>query len=251
MGNEEKFCGKEFLWGSLPSLDLEAILLLTVYKAYLTFLNAASKKPIDRTRSLLPKRPSNQAPPIAGSCCRLCWSEMQDFTRNPVRAYLVSFRPIIPAKIFMNLDSIILRISLPSWFCVIHKFDKPAFSVSLSKLLIKTLDRGMALESIPQPCPRCRHWQYSVDTLVVQHLTTMLAMLPLVLKGETASVTRIAIFCSFRTQLSTLSSYRSASRSVVSDSLRPHGVWPARLLCPWDSPGKITGLDCHSLLQSF
>ena len=25
----------------------------------------------------------------------------------------------------------------------------------------------------------------------------------------------------------------------MSDSLRPHGLWPTRLLCPWDSPGKI------------
>ena len=29
--------------------------------------------------------------------------------------------------------------------------------------------------------------------------------------------------------------------SVVSDSLRPCGPWPARLLCPWDSPDKSTG----------
>ena len=28
------------------------------------------------------------------------------------------------------------------------------------------------------------------------------------------------------------------SRSVLSDSLRPRGLWPARLLCPWDSPGQ-------------
>ena len=27
--------------------------------------------------------------------------------------------------------------------------------------------------------------------------------------------------------------------SVVSDSLQPHGLWPARLLCPWDSPARI------------
>ena len=39
------------------------------------------------------------------------------------------------------------------------------------------------------------------------------------------------------------------SRSVVSDSLRPHGLQPARLLCLWNSPGKNTGVDCHSLLQ--
>ena len=30
--------------------------------------------------------------------------------------------------------------------------------------------------------------------------------------------------------------------SVVSDSLRPHGLQPARLLCQWDSPGKIAGV---------
>ena len=26
--------------------------------------------------------------------------------------------------------------------------------------------------------------------------------------------------------------------SVMSDSLQPCGLWPARLLCPWDSPGR-------------
>ena len=39
------------------------------------------------------------------------------------------------------------------------------------------------------------------------------------------------------------------SRSVMSDSMRPHGLQPARLLCPWDSPGKNTAVDCHFLLQ--
>ena len=39
------------------------------------------------------------------------------------------------------------------------------------------------------------------------------------------------------------------SHSVVSDSVRPHGLWPARLLCPWDSPGKNTGVGGHGLLQ--
>ena len=39
--------------------------------------------------------------------------------------------------------------------------------------------------------------------------------------------------------------------SVVSDSLRPHGLQPARLLCPWDSPGKHTGVGCHALLQGI
>ena len=26
---------------------------------------------------------------------------------------------------------------------------------------------------------------------------------------------------------------------------------PARLFCPWDSPGKTTGVDCHALLQGW
>ena len=41
------------------------------------------------------------------------------------------------------------------------------------------------------------------------------------------------------------------SRSVVSDSLRPHGLQPTRLLHPWDFPGKSTGVGCHCLLQPF
>ena len=43
----------------------------------------------------------------------------------------------------------------------------------------------------------------------------------------------------------------SVSRSVVFDSLRPHGLYPARLLCPWNSPGKNTGVVCHFLLQGI
>ena len=27
------------------------------------------------------------------------------------------------------------------------------------------------------------------------------------------------------------------------------GLWPTRLLCPWDSPGQNTGVGCHALLQ--
>ena len=39
--------------------------------------------------------------------------------------------------------------------------------------------------------------------------------------------------------------------SVVSDSLRPYGLQPNSLLCPWDSPGKNTGAGCHALLQGI
>ena len=39
--------------------------------------------------------------------------------------------------------------------------------------------------------------------------------------------------------------------SVMSDSLQPHGLYPTWLLCPWDSPGKNTGMGCHALLQGM
>ena len=35
----------------------------------------------------------------------------------------------------------------------------------------------------------------------------------------------------------------------MSDSLRPQRWQPTRLPCPWDSPGKNTGVGCHFLLQ--
>ena len=38
------------------------------------------------------------------------------------------------------------------------------------------------------------------------------------------------------------------SRSVVSDSVRPHGLQSTRLLRPWDFPGKSTGVGCHCLI---
>ena len=38
------------------------------------------------------------------------------------------------------------------------------------------------------------------------------------------------------------------SHLVVSDSSQPHGLQPTRLLCPWEFPGKSTGVGCHYLL---
>ena len=35
------------------------------------------------------------------------------------------------------------------------------------------------------------------------------------------------------------------------DSLPPLGLYPARLLCPWDSPGKNTGVSFQALLQGI
>ena len=38
---------------------------------------------------------------------------------------------------------------------------------------------------------------------------------------------------------------------VVAESLQPHGLDPARLLCPWEFSGKNTGVGCHFFLQGI
>ena len=41
------------------------------------------------------------------------------------------------------------------------------------------------------------------------------------------------------------------SCSAMSNSLQPHGLQPASLLCSWDSAGKNTGVGRHSLFQGI
>jgi len=44
---------------------------------------------------------------------------------------------------------------------------------------------------------------------------------------------------------------KCVSRSVVSDSFRPRGLGFTRPLCPWNFPGKNTGVGSCSLLQGI
>ena len=50
-------------------------------------------------------------------------------------------------------------------------------------------------------------------------------------------------------QFLALDNYVCVSRSLVFDSLRPHRLLPTRLLFPWNSLGRNTGMGCHSILQ--
>ena len=38
---------------------------------------------------------------------------------------------------------------------------------------------------------------------------------------------------------------------AVFDALQTYGLQLTRLLCPWDSPGKNTGVGCHAILQGI
>ena len=58
-------------------------------------------------------------------------------------------------------------------------------------------------------------------------------------------------WAAFFSSFSKLEGVYVLSRLVVSDSLWTHGLYPSRLLCPWDYPGKNTGLGCHFLLQGI
>jgi len=43
----------------------------------------------------------------------------------------------------------------------------------------------------------------------------------------------------------------SPALQALPSELRCYGLEPTRLLCPRDSPGKNTGVDCHALLQGI
>ena len=80
---------------------------------------------------------------------------------------------------------------------------------------------------------------------------------------STASLRSLFSICQYLTPLSSLalahfstrnqlrSESENVSHTVMSNSLRPHGLYPARLLCPWNSAGKNTGVGNHSLLQGI
>ena len=55
-----------------------------------------------------------------------------------------------------------------------------------------------------------------------------------------------AVFFTTEPQGIPVSNYESESRSVVSDSLRPRGLYS-----PWKSPGQNTGVGSLSLLQGI
>ena len=66
----------------------------------------------------------------------------------------------------------------------------------------------------------------------------------------TGSLSFHLLLCIFLT-FSILSGLLFNNRGLhqLSDSLQPHGLYPGRLLCPWNSPGKNTGIVCHFLVQ--
>ena len=65
--------------------------------------------------------------------------------------------------------------------------------------------------------------------------------------GEEWAVSQASYVC----QVNYVLKGESISQLVMSDSSQPHGLYPVRLLCPWDFPDKNTGVNSHSLLQGI
>ena len=40
---------------------------------------------------------------------------------------------------------------------------------------------------------------------------------------------------------------KALQQCLILTVLQPYGLQPARLLCPWDSPSRNTGVGCHAL----
>ena len=71
-------------------------------------------------------------------------------------------------------------------------------------------------------------------------------------EGKSSAMGRINVTCSKASlKYRTRNEVVFVSCSIVPDALQPHGLHPTRLLCPWDFPGKDTGVVCHVLLQGI
>ena len=72
----------------------------------------------------------------------------------------------------------------------------------------------------------------------------LLAHLIFITNSEVKSISSLQIKTLKLREGKCLSPGHTASEDV-SDSVRPHGLSPTRLLRPWDFPGKSTGVGCH------
>ena len=101
----------------------------------------------------------------------------------------------------------------------------------------------------------CRKWQ-PTPVFLPRKSHGRTGLVQATVRGVAKSRIRLSDFTSLQTMYTMAwkeseSESESQSHSIVSDSLRPHGLQPARPLCPWNSPGQHTGVGCHVLLQGI
>ena len=96
-------------------------------------------------------------------------------------------------------------------------------------------------------------WVTSISLFTFMHWRRKWQPIPVFLPGESQGWGSLVGWTRLKwlSSSSPYSNSNSFSRSVMSDSLWPQGLYPARILCPWDSPGKNTGVGCHFLIQKI
>ena len=102
-----------------------------------------------------------------------------------------------------------------------------------------------------------RQWAIGMDTLTSSHLghlswaTAWPWSARLLIPTNDTPASRPAHFWSIHpsAEYNTVLCCVCQVAGVISDSLRPRGLQLASLFCPWNSPGKNTGVGCHFLLQ--
>ena len=126
-----------------------------------------------------------------------------------------------------------------------------SYSVYKSKIqtyLSKMCMRAKSLQSCPTPCDPmdCSPPGSSVHGILQARILQCVAMPSF--RGSSQSRDRTYVSCVSCAGRQTLY-HRVIAKSCP--TLRPHGLQPARVPCPWDFPGKNAGVDCHFLLQGF
>ena len=105
------------------------------------------------------------------------------------------------------------------------------------------------LEWIAVPSSRGSSWSRDWTHVSLHLLCWQAGSLPLVPPGKSwHAADALYIFAEW---MKVKCESESVSHTVMSDSLWRHELLPARLLCPWNYPGKNTGVGCHSLLQGI
>ena len=94
-----------------------------------------------------------------------------------------------------------------------------------------------------------RRIPYSWDTLGNMWLETISTVLLKIIYINISTFSSLIKYTSV--QYFVILIKKERSRSAVSDSLWPHRLQPTRPLCPWDFPGKSTGVGWHFLLQEI
>ena len=108
---------------------------------------------------------------------------------------------------------------------------------------------SLDVQQILKPHLSLRRSSYSYSAALTEHKRGIPTFFPCAILSSSVFWSSASNF-SISSCLSSPES-ESVSCSVVTDSWWPHGLQPARLLCPWTSPGKNTGVGCHALLQGI